>query len=197
MLSIQHANNRGKTVDPYRDSEFDPPRRGFLFQFMTFLAGGLLALIPSAIAGIFICNPLLRKTKEDGVEEGYLPLAIGPGGIPEDGTPIRVTVVADRRDAWNVYPKQRIGNLWLRKNQQGELIAYSTICPHLGCAVEYRSADADFYCPCHNSKFTLEGQPTNQIPPRPLDELPTKVADGRVWVRYEKFRGGIKEKLPV
>jgi Rieske Fe-S protein len=182
-----------------RDPDYDPPRRGFLLRFVTVVVGGLLALVPSAIAGVFLCNPILRRrnSEEHDLEGGFLPLAISPSGVPADGTPVRVTVVTDRRDAWNVYPQQRIGNIWLRKEEGGALIAYSTICPHLGCAVEYRTANLDFHCPCHNSQFTLAGQPTNKIPPRPLDELATKVVDGRVWVQYEKFRGGIKEKVPV
>jgi menaquinol-cytochrome c reductase iron-sulfur subunit len=162
------------------------------------LAAGLL---PTSLAVVFAANPLFRRGKSPEVpSEGsdrFTPLAIGPAAVPNDGTPIRVTVVADRVDAWNVYPAQRIGTVWLRKNERAELVAYSTICPHLGCSIEYRPGDRDFHCPCHNSQFTLAGEPTNRIPPRSMDLLETKIVEDRVWVRYENFRGGLKEKVQV
>ena len=35
------------------------------------------------------------------------------------------------------------------------LQAFSLVCPHLGCVVELRKNE--FICPCHNSKFDLQG----------------------------------------
>lgn len=35
------------------------------------------------------------------------------------------------------------------------LVAYSLICPHLGCTVE--KADEGYQCPCHGSRFDAQG----------------------------------------
>jgi Rieske Fe-S protein len=178
----------------------DVPRRSFVIRAVTFLIALLSGLVPASIAGVFLANPLWRKPPGDILQDeagGFTSLGIGSAAVPDDGTPIRVTVVADRIDAWNVYLAQRIGTVWLRKNERSELVAFSTICPHLGCSVEYRSSDRDFHCPCHNSLFTLAGEPTNRIPPRPMDLLETRIVDGRIWVRYETFRGGLEKKMPV
>ena len=41
-------------------------------------------------------------------------------------------------------------------NRAGEFIAYSLICPHLGCSTE--SKDEGFVCPCHGSRFDEDGK---------------------------------------
>ena len=33
----------------------------------------------------------------------------------------------------------------------------TSICPHNGCRLNYNSNSQQFICPCHNSKFNLEG----------------------------------------
>ena len=43
----------------------------------------------------------------------------------------------------------------LRRTPQ-EFIAFSTICPHLGCQVE--ASEERFTCPCHGSQFESHGK---------------------------------------
>ena len=82
-----------------------------------------------------------------------------------------------------------------------KVTAFSTICPHLGCFVDYRSAEKDFYCPCHNSKFDLSGKALNKTPPRPMDELDIDQdklrATGEVWVNYVRFKTNTDQKIPL
>jgi Rieske Fe-S protein len=74
---------------------------------------------------------------------------------------------------------------------------YSTICPHLGCAVDYKADQKRFGCPCHDSLFKLDGKVESGPSPRPLDILESRVVDGKVEVRYQRFKTGVPEKKQV
>ena len=43
----------------------------------------------------------------------------------------------------------------------------------------------------------LDGERTNDIPPRPMDSLDAEVRDGEIWVKFQKFRAGIHERQAV
>lgn len=73
--------------------------------------------------------------------------------------------------------------------------AVSGLCTHTGCLVQ--SAPTGFACPCHKSDFDQEGKPTGGPAPRPLDRLETKVEDGRVKVRFVRFRPGLSTSEPM
>lgn len=63
--------------------------------------------------------------------------------------------------------------------------AFSLICTHLGCLVEWRSDHKDFYCPCHDGIFDQFGEVTAGPPPVPLEQFPVKVVDDQVIVGEE------------
>jgi len=52
----------------------------------------------------------------------------------------------------------------------GELKAFSAICTHLDCIVQYRSDLSQIWCACHNGHFDLNGKNVEGPPPRPLEE---------------------------
>jgi Rieske Fe-S protein len=115
--------------------------------------------------------------------------------LPE-GVPKRVALVSDRRDAWTLERDIELGAAWLLRRGD-HVTAWSTVCPHLGCAVE-RSAEAPgFYCPCHDSSFDPAGRRLNGPSPRDLDPLSTRVDDGVVSVEFKRFRQGIPEREPL
>jgi len=191
---------------PHDFDDDEVPRRSFVSQLAAFLTGFVVTAVPAAIAAVFVANPVYRKPSpsdsagSDGEasSDGFIPLSIPPEAVPGDGTPISVTVVKNTSDAWNHYPQQKVGTIWLRRDEKSNLVAFSSICPHLGCRVLLQDqGQPQFFCPCHDSEFTLEGQPTNRIPPRPMDRLETKLVKGRILVRYIEFRGGLKEQIPV
>jgi len=39
----------------------------------------------------------------------------------------------------------------------GELLALSNICPHLGCKVHWEAVNDRFFCPCHAGVFNKDG----------------------------------------
>jgi len=49
----------------------------------------------------------------------------------------------------------------LYKDLMGNLHAYSAVCPHLGCVLQWNGDEKTFDCPCHGSRFTKEGSVIN------------------------------------
>jgi Rieske Fe-S protein len=47
--------------------------------------------------------------------------------------------------------------------------AISAVCTHLQCTVEYRAANQDIFCNCHNGIYDLNGRNVAGPPPRPLE----------------------------
>ena len=171
------------------------PRRGFLTRFFAAVIGAVAGLVPVVAGTIFYFDPLLRKVKKKG---GFIKMNVTVDALPKDGSPQLFKVFDDVIDAWNKFPNVEVGSVWLRRDSDGSLSALSSICPHLGCAVDYRQAERDFYCPCHQSAYSLAGDKKNEIPPRGMDTLQFKVDENQaIWIKYEKFRATIPEKTII
>ena len=187
-------------------------RRGFFVRFFTGTVSVLLGLVPAGIGLVFFLDPLYRKrppaqadagasTSAEGSDgsAGFVPLDVKVSSLPADGTPVATKVHSDRVDAWNRFADVEIGTIWLRRISDTEVVAFSATCPHLGCAVDYRGSRGDFFCPCHNGWFDLNGERTNKIPPRGMDRLDVKIdaSTGVLMIRYQNFRAGSAEKKPI
>jgi Rieske Fe-S protein len=65
----------------------------------------------------------------------------------------------------------------------GDLRAFSAVCTHLGCTVQYRSDRQDIWCACHNGVYDLNGKNVSGPPPRPLEPYKVQVkADDKIVV---------------
>jgi len=60
--------------------------------------------------------------------------------------------------------------------------AYSLICTHLGCTVQWQADKQEFYCPCHDGLFDQFGEVLAGPPPVPLEQLPVRVEGDMVIV---------------
>ena len=119
--------------------------------------------------------------------------------LPEDGTPRKVPVIADRTDAWNRYPAEPIGAVFLRRTGS-KVSAYQVICPHAGCSINFEGSASKgrFFCPCHAASFDLAGKRTDQPSPSPrnMDAIEVEIRNkNEVWVKFETFRIGTPEKV--
>jgi menaquinol-cytochrome c reductase iron-sulfur subunit len=181
----------------------EPPRRNFLVGFFAAVIGGIVGLVPLA-AGLLTYLDPIRRTKVQGAA---IPLTT-LDSIPDasNGTVLigQFPVINDRADAWNLYPQERIGSVYLVVPKGSkEVKALNTVCPHLGCAVDTQQTPEGvrFYCPCHTSAFTLDGERILPcVAPRAMDELKCKFdpvgTDGRVnvSVEFQNFLPGLAEK---
>jgi cytochrome b6-f complex iron-sulfur subunit len=68
------------------------------------------------------------------------------------------------------------------KTLQGALKAFSAVCTHLNCTVQYSSKTSLIWCPCHNGKFDLNGKVVSGPPPKPLEEYKVNVSGDDIIV---------------
>ena len=70
----------------------------------------------------------------------------------------------------------------LVRTPQGDLKAFSAVCTHLGCTVQYDDQASVISCACHNGKFDLNGQVISGPPPKPLEAYKVNVRGDDVVV---------------
>lgn len=175
------------------DSEDGAPdggRRRVLKLGLGALGLGLVA-VPGVPALGFMTHPMSAGT--GGTRGAFLPAGKRAGF---GAAPVRVDLYADKVDAWNKTPNVKLGSCWVLE-RDGKLTAFSTVCPHLGCAVDFDAGAQKFKCPCHRSDFGLDGSVETGPSPRPLDTLEVKEEGGLVAIRLERFRLGVAQKEPV
>ena len=80
------------------------------------------------------------------------------------------------------YPKHDDQAVLLR-NAQGEFVAFSRKCAHLGCSIDFDGARKCLTCPCHRGTYDPRtGYVVYGPPPRPLDQIVLQMcAGGEVW----------------
>jgi len=170
-----------------------PGRRGMLKLLLGWVLGAVSYAVPVLAGIVSFLNPLRQKTAA-----GQFRRLATLDMLPEDGTPVQVTVLADRTDAWNRFPNEPIGGVFLRKLPDGKVLALHVVCPHAGCTVQYQPAEKKLFCPCHLASFDLDGKRTDKTSPSPrdLDSLEVEIRNGsEVWVRFVNFRTGIPDKV--
>lgn len=73
------------------------------------------------------------------------------------------------------------------------LVALFRKCPHLGCSVPWCAPSKWFECPCHGSKYSINGEYRDGPAPRGLDRFRVDIVGGKVVVdtrqRIEVPRG--------
>jgi menaquinol-cytochrome c reductase iron-sulfur subunit len=172
------------------------PRRGFLGRVTTAL-GGLVAMVVALPGLAYLLSPLRRKGQEGGFH------TLTRLNQLEVGVPRSFAIIEERLDSWVRYPREPVGSVWLVRQPDGSeppVVALQAECPHLGCSINLKADRTGFLCPCHTSAFTLEGRPTNQVPPRPMDRLDVELSTGEnpeVRVRFQRFRTVSEEKIPL
>ena len=173
-----------------------PERRGFLKKIAANVIGIIITAVPFA-AGIAVWFDPVRRKSAAG---GQLVHVTSLMALPDDGLPRKFAVLASRVDVWNRSPETAIGAVYLRREKGGKPRAFNVVCPHAGCFVDYSPNRAGYFCPCHNSTFTLDGKINDSRSPAPrgLDELDVEVRnDSEVWVKFQNYRAGVPQRIPA
>ena len=156
-------------------------------------AAGLLT--PAAIGLGTLLDPIRRPSAAGGFVR-----ITRLEALPEDGTPRKFQVLAERVDAWTRYPVAPVGAVFLRRAGPKVVQAFNVICPHAGCHVDFLGDRKVFFCPCHNSSFAVDGAVGDPRSPSPrgLDELDVELRqESEVWVKFQNFQAGLRAKRPL
>jgi len=71
------------------------------------------------------------------------------------------------------------------RKTNGDYIAFSAVCTHLDCIVQYRKDYGQIYCACHNGRYDLNGRVASGPPPAPLQKYAVTIKDKEVIVYQE------------
>ena len=132
-------------------------RRDFL-RLLAALSGGLALSTGAVAAGIF------RRGSTAGHATKRIASSLGPGesvtfSYPGPDDPAIAVGLAD-----------------------GTPVAFSSLCPHLGCAVLWKKESGRLECPCHNGAFDASsGRVLAGPPPRPLARIRLEHRDDGIY----------------
>ncbi|NBQ23431.1 MAG: Rieske (2Fe-2S) protein [Verrucomicrobia bacterium] len=178
-----------------QDGGFEPvSRRGFLhvLALLTTLGGFLGSLLVACLRALL---PSTGSPSSSG-STSYLKVT-QLDKLPADGIPRSFQIIADHWDAWNRHANQPIGMIWLCHRPDGEILAWSRTCPHAGCLIQLARSQDHFQCPCHNSRFEIDGSRSheNSPSPRDMDRLEVEIRyQDQIWVNFIRFKSGISEQ---
>jgi len=66
--------------------------------------------------------------------------------------------------------------------EEGNYKAFSAICTHLDCTVQYRADLKHIWCACHNGHFDLFGKNISGPPPTPLEAYHVTIINDEIIV---------------
>lgn len=167
----------------------NPDRRGFLKVLAGVFGAGIAAIATVPLLGAAL-TPLLRRKEDDGSLIKALPVKDLIVGVPR-----RVELTAVVVDGWT-RAVGVVGAAWLMKKEDGSISALSSVCPHSGCSIGQKTRQT-YGCPCHASAFSFEGVSLEGPSPRTMDPLPVEVKDGTVFVKWMRFKVGVKDRRPA
>jgi Rieske Fe-S protein len=73
---------------------------------------------------------------------------------------------------------------------QGKLTVFAQNCPHLGCSFNFNTDAKTFDCPCHGSRFHLDGSVLHGPAADPLSHLTWKQGDSPSQIQVDGIQLG-------
>lgn len=147
-------------------------RRGFYVSAI-YALGAVISAAMAIPAALYLLIPPSAKKKEDWAEIGDLSKLTK--GVPEE-----VVFRRQRQDGWKLVSEKT--SAWVLRTGDREVVAYTPLCTHLGCAYHWDDHNKNFLCPCHTSTFGLDGKVLTGPAPRPLDRYLVKIEGDRLMV---------------
>ena len=139
-------------------------RRDFI-KVTTGIVGGVIGLAVGLPTVSYLIDPALRE----GGKEAWVP--IGKLEDMEIGKPYQFSFTRVQVNGWE-RTSNSFGGYALRKSEDpNDLLILNSRCTHLACTVNWSDTAGAYLCPCHDAKFSIEGDVLDGPPPRPLDRF--------------------------
>lgn len=97
-----------------------------------------------------------------------------PSGEPATASVIATTLAALRPNSGMLFKFGSRPGIVVR-TAEGEVRAFSAVCTHLDCTVQFKSDTAQLWCACHNGIYDLAGAVISGPPPRSLERFVVNV----------------------
>ncbi|MHC4268886.1 MAG: QcrA and Rieske domain-containing protein [Planctomycetota bacterium] len=157
------------------------------------------SMVLTSLIGIGYAVPLIRAFISPATKD----TVSGSTGLTEIGdissfqlnVPKKIAIKGTKIDAWTKFPPTEIGAVWIVMDKSNGFTVFSSICPHLGCGVDWDKNTGKFICPCHDSYFGIEGNVLSGPSPRGMDTLETDIKEGKLFVKFQKMKLGISKKI--
>ena len=98
---------------------------------------------------------------------------------PASGEPDTQSVVAGRAAALrpNTASIFKFGSKpgIVARTPEGEVRAFSAVCTHLDCTVQFKADTSQLWCACHNGTYDLGGNVVSGPPPRGLEKFAVNI----------------------
>lgn len=147
-------------------------RRQFLNTVVGALGAVITGVIAVPVAGYFL-DPALRGKAGTASWVKLTPMSeVG-------ASPTAFTISAEKI---NGFMKENVQATIFAWTENGQPVAMTNVCTHLGCPVAWTPSDSEFHCPCHGSIFDKEGQVVHGPAPKALPRFDTKVENGDLYV---------------
>ena len=145
-------------------------------EFLYYIWGASMALFAAQSAGLLVWF-LIPRFRE-GEFGGLFPLPVGDVPETPNGEPLNYP---DGR-FWlvNVDTTQPNDLMSRAPDEEADLkgvLAIYKVCTHLGCIYSWTPANNRFECPCHGSKYRLDGRRIEDPAPRTLDRFKVLALD--------------------
>jgi cytochrome b6-f complex iron-sulfur subunit len=158
MASVVSAETQAKVTAPAKGKDAPvadvatPNRREFLY----YIWGASIAMILGGTGAALIWFALPRFA--EGTFGGVFNFA--PDRVPLPG------------EAPTQVPE---GRFWVSNTTNDAVVALFGVCTHLGCLPKWQDTNNRFECPCHGSKYQLDGTYIEGPAPRSLDRFETTI----------------------
>jgi cytochrome b6-f complex iron-sulfur subunit len=140
-------------------SSGEPGRRTFLNWLLGLWATGVAASILYPILR-YLAPPDIPEAPTQSIDAGKASLAPNSGRVVAFGSAPAIVV----------------------RTPAGDYRAFSAVCTHLSCTVQYRPDLQHIWCACHNGHYDLNGRNIAGPPPRPLEQYDVNIRDEEIVV---------------
>jgi len=157
-------------------NDSDVGRRKF-FEIGIYAITGTIALVSTAALALFTIGPSFRKKRSRWVEVKL------EDPQSESATFTRVVLEYESKEGWLTEKTRKLA--YVKREKEGQIVAISAGCTHLGCIVTWDEAKKIFKCPCHDGRFDVDGRVISGPPPAPLKRHRTRIDNGKIFLATE------------